>query len=128
MTGIIPEPTAAAMSWCFNNESKLSTAEKMLVFDFGGGTLDISVIEYDGNGKFHVCVTDGNPRLGGSDVDMEVAKLVVEMAQDKENECFDPLNNRERVRFLGDCEDAKISLSSSDEAILDVTQYDDSIK
>lgn len=128
VTGIIPEPTAAAMSWCFNNESKLSTAEKMLVFDFGGGTLDISVIEYDGNGKFHVCVTDGNPRLGGSDVDMEVAKLVVEMAQDQENECFDPLNNRERVRFLGDCEDAKISLSSSDEAILDVTQYDDSME
>ena len=129
VTGIIPEPTAAAMSWCFDNEKKLNANEKMLVFDFGGGTLDISIIEYSGKGEFQVCVTDGDPRLGGSDVDMEVAKEVVKMVQDKEDESFNPLENkRKRVRFLDDCESAKISLSSCEEYIIDTTQYSDDVE
>jgi len=42
---VVPEPTAAAMSWCFENKNSIGIGEKMLVFDFGGGTLDISVID-----------------------------------------------------------------------------------
>ena len=57
VTAIISEPTAAAMSWCFDHKDSIEIGEKMLVFDFGGYTLDISIIEYEGDGKFQMCVT-----------------------------------------------------------------------
>ena len=61
------------------------------MFDFGGGTLDISIIEHEGKGMFQVLATDGDPRLGGSDVDIEVAKLVIKMVRNHEDKRFDPL-------------------------------------
>ena len=128
VTGIVPEPTAAAMAWCFDNEKNLNANEKMLVFDFGGGTLDISVIEYNGNGEFQVCVTDGDPRLGGSDVDMELANLVIQQVRNQEDESFNPMTTKRRVGFLGYCEDVKIALSSNEEEVIDATQYSDNVE
>ena len=124
VTSVVPEPTAAAMSWCFDHKDSIGISEKMLVFDFGGGTLDISIIEYEGDGKFQVRVTDGDARLGGSDVDMEVAELLIKMARDNKNDNFNPLNNkRKRVRFLADCEEARIGLSYYSEVDIDLSGY-----
>ena len=121
---VVPEPTAAAMSWCFENKNSIGIGEKMLVFDFGGGTLDISVIEYEGKGKFKVCATDGDARLGGSDVDMEVANLVIGMVRNQENERFNPLRNKKkRTRFLAECEETKIGLSSSSDLDFNLSDY-----
>ena len=113
---VVPEPTAAVMSWYFDHKDGIGVGEKILVFDFGGGTLDISIIEHEGKGKFQVLVTDGDPYLGGSDVDMEVANLVIKMVRDQEDDTFNPMKNkRRRVRFLADCEGAKTALANLDE-------------
>ena len=110
---VVPEPTAAVMSWYFDHKDGIGVGEKILVFDFGGRTLDVSIIEHEGKGKFQVLVTDGDPYLGGSDVDMEVANLVIKMVRDQEDDTFNPMKNkRKRVRFLADCEGAKIDLAS----------------
>jgi molecular chaperone DnaK len=62
---IVNEPTAAALAYGLD---KLKSRAKIAVFDFGGGTFDISVLEVD-NGVFEVRSTNGNTRLGGDDID-----------------------------------------------------------
>lgn len=63
--GLINEPTAAALAYLLENPS---SREYLMVFDFGGGTLDITVLEKHGL-RLRVCSTHGNPRLGGSNFD-----------------------------------------------------------
>ena len=60
---IVNEPTAAALAYGLD---KLATASKIAVFDLGGGTFDISILELN-NGVFQVLATNGNTRLGGDD-------------------------------------------------------------
>ena len=62
---IVNEPTAAALAYGIDKKSK---SQKILVFDEGSGTHDISVIEF-GDGVFEVLATDGDPQLGGDDID-----------------------------------------------------------
>jgi molecular chaperone DnaK len=62
---IVNEPTAAALAYGLD---KLDAKSKIAVYDFGGGTFDISILELDG-GVFHVLATSGNTRLGGDDID-----------------------------------------------------------
>jgi molecular chaperone DnaK len=69
---IINEPTAAALAYGFNKKKD----EKVVVFDFGGGTFDISVLEVvmaEGNeGSIEVRSTDGDAHLGGKDIDQKI--------------------------------------------------------
>ena len=120
---IIIEPTAAAMSWCFDNEKELVQGEKMLVFDFGGGTFDLSLLKYDGNGSFSVMDTDGDPKMGGNDVDAEIAKEVCRIVKDVEDIPFNPLRTKKRAQFLAVCEEAKTQLSSQKSASIDVSEF-----
>jgi molecular chaperone DnaK len=62
---IVNEPTAAALAYGLD---KLKSRAKIAVFDLGGGTFDISILEFD-NGVFEVLSTNGNTRLGGDDID-----------------------------------------------------------
>jgi molecular chaperone DnaK len=62
---IVNEPTAAALAYGLD---KLGDRAKVAVFDFGGGTFDISILELN-QGVFHVLATNGNTRLGGDDID-----------------------------------------------------------
>ena len=62
---IINEPTAAALAYGLD---KLQSKSKIAVYDLGGGTFDISILELD-NGVFQVLATSGNTHLGGDDVD-----------------------------------------------------------
>ncbi|NLB77590.1 MAG: Hsp70 family protein, partial [Clostridiaceae bacterium] len=64
---IINEPTAAALAYGLDKESD----QKILVFDLGGGTFDVSLLEI-GDGVFEVLATNGNNRLGGDDFDQRV--------------------------------------------------------
>ena len=70
---IINEPTAAALAYGLDKQDKLQT---ILVYDLGGGTFDVSILEL-GDGVFEVKSTSGNNRLGGDDFDERVAEYLV---------------------------------------------------
>ena len=82
---MINEPTAAGLSWCVETEEKtpgkLKPDDKILVVDFGGGTLDFSVIRYLGDDMFNVEDNSGNPNLGGNDIDYALMQLVLDTIQ-----------------------------------------------
>ncbi|MCL2286654.1 MAG: molecular chaperone DnaK [Firmicutes bacterium] len=77
---IINEPTAAALSYGLENEKE----QKILVYDLGGGTFDVSVIEI-GDGVIEVLATSGNNRLGGDDFDDRVIKFLADEFKKLEN-------------------------------------------
>ena len=76
---IINEPTAAALSYGLDNESE----QKIMVYDLGGGTFDVSIIEI-GEGVIEVLATAGNNKLGGDDFDDAITKYMLEEFQKKE--------------------------------------------
>ena len=105
---IVNEPTAAALSYGLDKQDK---EEKILVFDFGGGTLDVTIMEF-GGGVFEVKSTSGDTQLGGTDMD---AALVNFITKDFEKETGIDLNEDktavQRVREAA--EKAKIELSTT---------------
>ena len=76
---IINEPTAAALSYGLDNEKE----QKIMVYDLGGGTFDVSIIEI-GEGVIEVLATAGNNKLGGDDFDEAIQKYMLEEFQKKE--------------------------------------------
>lgn len=70
---IINEPTAAALAYGFNKKKE----EKIVVYDFGGGTFDVSILEVGGD-VIEVKSTDGNHRMGGKDIDQKIIRWISE--------------------------------------------------
>ena len=70
---IVNEPTAAALAYGLD---KLKSRAKIAVYDFGGGTFDVSILELN-NGVFEVLATNGNTRLGGDDIDAALLESVL---------------------------------------------------
>jgi molecular chaperone DnaK len=105
---IINEPTAAALAYGLNKADK---DMKIVVFDCGGGTHDVSVLEF-GGGVFEVLSTDGDTHLGGSDIDERITDWVVDEFKKDENVDLskDPMA-LQRIKEAS--EKAKIELSSS---------------
>ncbi|EEG78052.1 molecular chaperone DnaK [Dethiobacter alkaliphilus] len=104
---IINEPTAAALAYGMDKEDEDQT---ILVFDLGGGTFDVSILEL-GDGVFEVKATSGNNRLGGDDFDEKVIDYLAE--QFKKDEGVDLRNDRMALQRLKEAaEKAKIELSS----------------
>ena len=102
----INEPTAASLAYGLD---KTNQDMKILVFDFGGGTLDCTVMDL-GGGVFEVIGLDGDPQLGGTDMD----KLLVDYILDefKKKECIDLSNDSTAmVRVKEEVEKAKIRLT-----------------
>jgi len=105
---IINEPTAAALAYGLD---KKSTDQKIVVFDFGGGTHDVSILEL-GDGVFEVLSTDGDTHLGGDDVDETVIDwLAEEFKKDEDIDLRDDAMALQRLKEAA--EKAKIELSSS---------------
>lgn len=103
---IIPEPTAAALAYGLD---KQKTDKKIAVFDLGGGTFDISILEI-GDGVFEVLSTNGDTHLGGDDFDNEVLKWMLETF--KQEHGIDLRNDKMALQRLRDAaEKAKIELS-----------------
>ena len=73
---IVNEPTAAALSYGLDKEN----SQKILVYDLGGGTFDVSLLEI-GDGVIEVLATNGNNRLGGDDFDDRIVNWLVERIQ-----------------------------------------------
>jgi molecular chaperone DnaK len=107
---IINEPTAAALAYGLDKEDKDQT---VLVFDLGGGTFDVSVLEI-GDGVFEVKSTSGNTKLGGDDWDDNVMDWLVKSFKDTEG--VDLSNDKMAMQRLKEAaEKAKIELSSVQE-------------
>lgn len=105
---IINEPTAAALAYGMD---KLDQEKKILVFDLGGGTFDVSVLEI-GDGTFEVLATAGNNRLGGDDFDQVIIDYLAE--EFKKSEGVDLRNDKMALQRLKEAaEKAKKELSST---------------
>jgi molecular chaperone DnaK len=105
---IINEPTAASLAYGMD---KKHTDQKIVVFDFGGGTHDVSILEL-GDGVFEVLATDGDTHLGGDDVDQKIIDwLAEEFKKDESIDLRDDAMALQRLREAA--EKAKIELSSS---------------
>jgi molecular chaperone DnaK len=105
---IINEPTAAALAYGLDKKGK---DQKIVVFDFGGGTHDVSILEL-GDGVFEVLSTDGDTHLGGDDVDQKIIDWLAD--EFKAEEGLDLRNDPMSLQRIKEAaEKAKIELSSS---------------
>ena len=113
---IINEPTAAALAYGLDKKGKDQT---IVVFDFGGGTHDVSILEL-GDGVFEVLATDGDTHLGGDDVDEKIINWLAEEFKADENMDLreDPMALQ---RLKEAAEKAKIELSSSAQTEINLT-------
>ncbi len=105
---LVNEPTAAALAYGID---KLTKEMRILVYDLGGGTLDVTIMEF-GNGVFEVKSTNGDTQLGGTDMDNAIVDFLV--AEVKRSQGVDITKDRQalqRIREAG--EKAKIELSTT---------------
>ena len=104
---IINEPTAAALAYGLDNEKE----QKVMVYDLGGGTFDVSIIEI-GDGVIEVLATAGNNHLGGDDFDQKVADYIIE--EFKKQEGIDLTGDKMAMQRIREAaEKAKKELSSA---------------
>lgn len=106
---IINEPTAAALAYGLDKAENKN--QKIMVYDLGGGTFDISILEI-GDGVFEVLATNGDTHLGGDDFDQRIMDLLVDVF--KKQEGIDLSKDRLAMQRLKEAsEKAKIDLSST---------------
>ena len=111
---IINEPTAAALAYGLDNENE----QKIMVYDLGGGTFDVSIIEI-GDGVIEVLATNGDNKLGGDDFDKKVMDYMV--ADFKSKTGIDLSNDKMAMeRIKAEAEDAKKKLSSSTQVEINI--------
>jgi len=105
---IINEPTAASLAYGID---KLNESLKILVFDLGGGTLDVTIMDF-GEGVFEVVSTSGDTKLGGTDMDEAIIKFLVDDFKQKEG--MDLSTDKSAyIRLKDAAEKAKIELSTT---------------
>jgi molecular chaperone DnaK len=110
---IVNEPTAAALAYGLD---KLKSKTKIAVYDLGGGTFDLSILELNG-GVFEVLATNGNTRLGGDDIDAAIiSHLRLEIAD---------LTPEQKARLLEQVITAKHRLSTAERVAIDIPFFDD---
>ena len=114
---IINEPTAASLAYGFGgNQKKGNSSEKnkiIAVYDLGGGTFDISILELSPDGVFEVKATNGNTNLGGEDFDNKLLKFLINKFREQ-NPDIDVFNDKVILQRIKEAaEKAKIELSST---------------
>ena len=111
---IINEPTAAALAYGFNKKKD----EQIVVFDFGGGTFDVTVLEV-GDDVIEVKATDGDAHMGGRDIDQKIVRFLIE--EFKKSEGIDLGKDKLALQRLDEAaEKAKLELSSSGETEINI--------
>ncbi|MBR1540894.1 MAG: molecular chaperone DnaK [Clostridia bacterium] len=112
---IINEPTAAALAFGMDKESQ---DEKIMIYDLGGGTFDVSILDI-GDGVFEVLATNGNTHLGGDDFDNRIIDYVVE--EFKKSDGIDLRNDKTAMqRIKEQAEKAKIELSGMQQTEINI--------
>ena len=113
---IINEPTAAALAYGLDKGENAN--QKILVYDLGGGTFDVSILEI-GDGVFEVLSTNGNTRLGGDDFDNAIINLLVD--EFKKVEGIDLSKDKLAMqRLKEEAEKAKINLSATSQVSISI--------
>ena len=113
---IINEPTAAALAYGLDKGENAN--QKILVYDLGGGTFDVSILEI-GDGVFEVLSTNGNTRLGGDDFDNAIINLLVD--EFKKVEGIDLSKDKLAMqRLKEEAEKAKINLSATTQVSISI--------
>ncbi len=107
---LINEPTAAAICYGLNAQND----QKVLVYDFGGGTLDVTILHIH-HGIFEEVSSKGIGKLGGDDVDTLLGKVLAERFQEKTG--YDIMNSPYKQQFMLAVEKAKMDLSSEQTAV-----------
>jgi len=121
---IINEPTAAAIAYGYqqgilNDKHEVARRQRILVYDLGGGTFDVTVMEIEGK-DFTALATDGDVLLGGRDWDQRILDFVVEQFQAEH--AIDPREDPCAAgRLWRECEDAKRTLSAREKAAVNAT-------
>ncbi len=111
---IINEPTAAALAYGFNKKKD----EKIVVYDFGGGTFDVTVLEV-GDDVVEVQSTDGDAHMGGRDIDQGIVRFLID--EFKKNEGIDLSKDKLALQRLDEAaEKAKHELSSTTETEVNI--------
>src|SRR5438270_1602429 len=111
---VLPEPTAAALAYGLDKKKN----EKICVFDLGGGTFDVSVLDV-GDGVFEVLSINGNTHLGGDDMDEELINYIAE--EFRKQEGIDLRKDAMALQRLKEgCEKAKIELSNAMETTVNL--------
>ncbi len=128
---IINEPTAAALAYgvqqgFVNAEGRSEQLETVLVYDLGGGTFDVTLMEIQGD-DYRTIATAGDVYLGGIDWDQRIADHLAEQFQIQHG--IDPRKDpSHRLRLLAEAEDAKRSLSQRQEVVIRFTADDNRIQ
>ena len=112
---VLNEPTAAALAYGLD---KLADKSRAAVYDFGGGTFDLSLLEMQ-DGVFQVIATHGDTRLGGDDLDHVVAVKMLEKAGIDEMQVSREL----MIRWLGEAERVKCALSANERECFSLPFY-----
>src|SRR5262245_36645760 len=107
---LINEPTAAAITYGLNAQSD----QTVLVYDFGGGTLDVTVLRIH-HGIFEEISSKGIGKLGGDDLDMILANVLAKRFQDKTG--YDILNSPHKQQFMLAVQKANVDLSSQEAVV-----------
>mmetsp|Transcript_75082 Transcript_75082/g.170016 ORF Transcript_75082/g.170016 Transcript_75082/m.170016 type:complete len:680 (-) Transcript_75082:125-2164(-) len=122
---IVNEPTAAAIAYGLDQQTEKERAveQNILVFDMGGGTFDVSILQIQDT-IFEVKATAGDPHLGGEDFDNRMLSFCIAEFRRKHN--TDPSRNQRAIRRLRtQCERAKRSLSSQTAVTIEVDSLHD---
>jgi len=119
---IMNEPTAATLTYAYregvlgNPEARVDQPKKVLVYDLGGGTFDVTVVEYTPT-QFRVLATDGDVQLGGVDWNDRLLDYVADAF--KQRHGIDPRESPQMIQILrNDCDLAKIELSEKTETVI----------
>lgn len=112
---LVNEPTAAALAYGLDLELGTEKTHTVLVWDLGGGTFDVSLLELGGDGVFEVKAVNGNTQLGGDDYDQRLAEMLMERFRQEWH--VDMSGDRLAERLMRQlAEEAKIRLSTENRA------------
>ena len=117
---IISEPTAAALAYGLD---KLDELSRVVVYDYGGGTFDVSVLELQ-SGVFQVLATMGDTRLGGDDIDVIIGQWCCNQIDEL---AYDDLDIIERQRLLDEARLLKEKLTNNEQAQLQIPFFRDNL-
>jgi len=115
---VINEPTAAAIAYGLDKKDTGAGEKNVLIFDLGGGTFDVSILSID-DGIFEVKATNGDTHLGGEDFDNRLVEHFVKEFQRKHKKDIGK-NKRSMRRLRTACEKAKRTLSSANQASVEI--------
>ena len=137
---LLNEPTAAAIAYSYNSEEKELDNKTIFIFDFGGGTLDCTIMKievHEGRQQYKVLSTFGNTHLGGVDIDNALARfakrtLAKEYPDEFEELFGDDVNAGKKNNYMNKlkyaCEQAKINMSTIGSASIAVSSLNTDIE